>query len=321
MCAAVITGCKRDTAPTQAPKTKQVDVAWLPGQPKEPAESGPKCRKNGLDNRPGCGAATKATAGGSTGTADGFEAEELKGQRRRKKARAKAAVPPEEHCPPELSRMQVVSIPAERFSIGCDDPDHCGAHERPARERVGKPFSIHRTEVTQGAYQRCVETGACTRPAVGFGPQAGYEPLEHCTMPVASVTWEQADAYCRWAGMRLPTEEEWEHAARGSDGRTYPWGEAEPSCAQANFEGCGGRVRAVGSHAEGASPFGLWDMAGNVREWLADTESGSDPNSRHGRRAIRGGMFTDDADKIRSARRTFGDVEATDRGLGMRCAK
>jgi formylglycine-generating enzyme required for sulfatase activity len=220
-----------------------------------------------------------------------------------------------ERCPESAVMGQMIEIPAGEFVMGCDDVDSkvCGKAER-RRVRVDLPaFAIDRTEVTQAAYARCIEAGACTAPAGGFSPTLA------CTHPVVNVSWKQASQYCAWQDKRLPTEAEWEKAARGTDERVYPWGDEAPTCEHANFEGCGLRAaQPVASHPAGASPYGVMDMAGNVREWVFDRE---EERSRQPKRGIRGGMFTDQGMHIRPARRTWGDVAVSDIGIGFRCVK
>jgi formylglycine-generating enzyme required for sulfatase activity len=221
---------------------------------------------------------------------------------------------PAERCPDSTVYGQLIDIPAGSFAMGCDerDSDVCGKDERGV-ELVDVPaFAIDRTEVTQAAYARCVEAGVCTPPAGGF------EPNEHCTYPVVNVDWKQASQYCAWQDKRLPSEAEWEKAARGAEAHRYPWGDELPDCELANFESCGGRVEPVASHPSGASPYGVLDMAGNVREWVYDRQAG---NSKSPKRAIRGGMFSDRGTLLRSVRRTWGDVSVSDLGIGFRCAK
>jgi formylglycine-generating enzyme required for sulfatase activity len=215
-------------------------------------------------------------------------------------------------CPPEAARADPVPIPAGPFVAGCDDRDvrRCGRGEGPRREVTLATFALDRTEVTQAAWERCVDAGACTPPAGVFEPRAW------CRHPVVGVTWAQADGYCRWVGGRLPTELEWEKAARGDDARTHPWGDAPPTCERASFADCGGEVAAVGATPAGASPFGVLDLAGNVREWVADAGPAGHPT-----RGIRGGASHDDAADLRITRRAFGDVAVTDGGLGFRCAR
>lgn len=221
---------------------------------------------------------------------------------------------PPERCPETTVYGDLVEIPAGQFSMGCDEPDSnlCGKAERGVRTIDLPAFAIDRTEVTQAAYARCIEAGVCTPPAGGFRPN------ENCTHPVVNVDWEQASQYCAWQNKRLPTEAEWEKAARGPEGRRYPWGDEAPDCERTNFESCGVRVEPVASHPSGESPYGVLDLAGNVREWVFDREEGQ---SKSPKRAIRGGMFSDRATNLRSARRTYGDVSVSDLGIGFRCAK
>lgn len=163
----------------------------------------------------------------------------------------------------------MVTVAAGPFVRGATDgePD-----ERPVRRLSLPAFAIDRTEVTVEAYAACVRAGAC--PAVASAAPASDR------LPVVGVSWTEAAAFCAWAGKRLPTEDEWEKAARGSEGRRYPWGD-RPECQRANFgnfggdgrcaaEGAPGRPVAVGSFPSGASPYGALDMAGNVWEWVAD---------------------------------------------------
>jgi formylglycine-generating enzyme required for sulfatase activity len=220
-----------------------------------------------------------------------------------------------QRCPESAVMSGMISIPAGEFVMGCDSLDSkaCGKAER-TRVVVDLPaFSIDRTEVTQAAYARCIEADVCTPPAGGF------EPTDACTHPVVNVSWEQAGQYCAWQNQRLPTEAEWEKAARGTDERMFPWGDEAPTCELANFAGCGLReAQPVASHPSGASPYGVMDLAGNVREWVFDRE---ESRTRQPKRGIRGGMFTDQGMQLRAARRQWGDVSVSDLGIGFRCAR
>lgn len=173
--------------------------------------------------------------------------------------------PPDGSIPPEMTQ-----ISGGPFLRGCDSSTDttCGSHtdETPSAMITISTFYIDSTEVTQSAYKTCIDASACTAPASGF------DPASMGSYPVEAVTWQQAVDYCTFKGKRLPTEAEWEKAARGVDGRQYPWGNADPNCTLAQYLGCPlGNTSAdvVGSTA-GDSPYGVKDMGGNVTEWTND---------------------------------------------------
>jgi formylglycine-generating enzyme required for sulfatase activity len=167
--------------------------------------------------------------------------------------------------------LDYVWIAPGQLNMGCVPGDQeCLDDEHPRHPvRIGDPFWIGQTEVTVAAYRRYAEaTGAAMPQAPEWS--SSWQHQDH---PVVNITWHNAVAYCRWAGGRLPTEAEWEYAARGGrDGQRYPWGD---SCSHddANYQGCGGADRwdttaPVATFA--ANDFGLYDMAGNVWEWTQD---------------------------------------------------
>lgn len=171
---------------------------------------------------------------------------------------------------------EMVLVPAGSFIRG----DSAGeADERPQQRLELPAFALDRTEVTRGAYGECVARGSC-RLALAAGQTADSADRLPRELPVANVSWHDAVAYCAFVGKRLPTEAEWEKAARGPDGRRYPWGD-EFACARGNFgnfagdgrcaeDGAPGTLVPVGSFPGGASPYGALDLAGNVWEWVAD---------------------------------------------------
>jgi toxoflavin biosynthesis protein ToxD len=217
----------------------------------------------------------------------------------------------------------LVRVPGGTFRMGSStgEPD-----ERPVHAVRLQPFQLQRTEVTQAAYARCVRAGAC-RPA------RRYPGLSKPGLPVVGVTWHDARAYCTWRGMRLPTEAEWERAARGIDGRRYPWGD-KLECKRANFGnflGAGpcaahnpGRVLPPGSRPEGLSPTGAQDMAGNVWEWVEDTYSAylrAEKAAPGARRVVRGGSCCSYFAMPTTTNRLSFPPGYRDRDLGFRCAR
>jgi parallel beta-helix repeat protein len=144
-------------------------------------------------------------------------------------------------------------------------------------------YWIDQTEVTNSMYSACVEAGVCQAPQNRYiGGTEYYGITDYFDYPILNVSWDSASTYCQWAGARLPTDAEWEKAARGVDGRPYPWGDTTPSCSLANFAGiydmscpynwcdCVGFPTRVGSYLTGVSPFGALDMAGNAPELVSD---------------------------------------------------
>jgi formylglycine-generating enzyme required for sulfatase activity len=159
-------------------------------------------------------------------------------------------------------------VPAGPFYMG--SPEGVGEeNEHPLHVVSLDAFWIDETEVTNAQYQKCVEAGVCEVPSV-----EEYDPVGKGNWPV-EVTWVAAQAYCAWAGGRLPTEAEWEKATRGIDARTYPWGGEKPDCTRTNHDSlregfCYAGLAPVGSYPAGASPYGVLDMVGNAEEWVND---------------------------------------------------
>jgi formylglycine-generating enzyme required for sulfatase activity len=179
----------------------------------------------------------------------------------------------------------MVFVPAGDFTMGMDASKALGLcnqligncffewfkDEQPVSTVHVDAFWIDKTEVTNAMYAKCVQAGACQSPAQNDSSQNRqryYGNSEYNDYPVVYMDWKMAKAYCSWAGRRLPTEAEWEKAARGTDTRIYPWGETI-TCNQANYFGCVGDTTQVGSYADGASPYGALDMSGNVVEWTS----------------------------------------------------
>lgn len=218
-----------------------------------------------------------------------------------------------------------VLISAGSFVMGDDG-------EAPRREVFVDGFLLDKYEVTVGRYAAFLKaTGNVKLPEdwETVDIQNGGE------LPVVGVDWQDAEAYCRWAGKRLPTEAEWEKAARGSDGRKYPWGEDAPSAQRARF----GRpyqnlvykdgVARVGSHAQGASPWGVHDLSGNVSEWVFDWFSEGfargdlrDPKGpdKGTDKVLRGGGWYDPPERLMTTKRFHANPSHRSDDIGFRCA-
>ncbi len=176
----------------------------------------------------------------------------------------------------------MVFVPEGEFYMGCD-PEHnggtsCTAVELPTHLIFLDGFLIDKYEVTNAKYAECVADGVCDAPHEldSETRESYYDNPEFANYPVIYVDWDDAEVYCTWVGKLLPTEAQWEKAARGTIPSGYPWGDEEPNCSLVNGYDketetyCVGDTSEVGSYPEGASDYGALDMAGNVYEWLAD---------------------------------------------------
>lgn len=212
--------------------------------------------------------------------------------------------------------------------------------EAPAHEVALSPYEIDRREVRVDEYLRCVSAGTCAAPT--FLP--GDPRFDRPSLPVTHVRWDDASAYCAWAGGRLPTEAEWEFAARGPSSRTYPWGELynpricnHGAFADDDTDGMDGffGLAPVASFPDGATPLGIVDMAGNAAEWVSDYYDIPDPTTHFGYpnasqinptgpatgifHVVRGGSYVDGAAWTRAASRRYADSTGSPT-VGFRCA-
>lgn len=194
--------------------------------------------------------------------------------------------------------MAQVYVPAGVFTMGSDSGD---SNEKPVHAVVLDAFWIDKFEVTNAMYAFCVKAGKCPLPQSPKSSTltAYFSNPQYDNYPMIYVTWGNANAYCDWAGRRLPTEAEWEKAARGTDGRIYPWGNKFPDKTLLNFNKEVGDTTEVGKYPDGASPYGALDMAGNVWEWVQSKYKAYPYNATDGRekldgsdvRVLRGGAW------------------------------
>jgi len=241
------------------------------------------------------------------------------------------------------TRDRMIGFDRGSFRMGCPrrgDPE-CERDEYPTYRVQLSGFALDPLEVTRAEFQACVDAGMCTPidpthcfvwTGTGFERGAGLpELMRRPTHPAVCVTWAQAVGYCAAAEKRLPTEAEWERAAAGSSRRRFPWGDVEPTCNRAHFDGCGDHTRPVGAHPEGATPEGIHDLAGNVSEWVHDWyDSGTywrpfreDPEGSDGGavRVVRGGSYYDGASLLRASYRYGLNPTSSFSTVGFRCAR
>lgn len=237
---------------------------------------------------------------------------------------------------------RMVYIPAGEFQMGSSragDPQE----EFPGHSVYLDAYWIDRTEVTNAQYALCVASGGCTRPANNYSSthDSYYDNSAYAGYPVIFVSWSQAVAYCAWADLRLPTEAEWEKAARGPEGFIYPWGNTFdgtlanscdtncPNIWKGPYDDGYTDTSPVGNYPKGASMYGVLDMAGNVHEWVADwfasypSDYQSNPTGpASGQdRIMRGGSWGDDPDHVRSDVRSPINPDSWMDFIGFRCAR
>jgi formylglycine-generating enzyme required for sulfatase activity len=237
-----------------------------------------------------------------------------------------------------LDGALVVYIPAGKFLQGSSGSDQdAQTNEKPQRSVTINGFWIDLNKVTNGMYHRCELDMGCKAPNKNNWPVLGdakgyYNNPAFDDYPVVNVTWSQAKDYCTWAGRRLPTEAEWEKAARGTDGRIYPWGDQKPNDQLLNYANNLTHTNRVGLYPDGTSPYGVLEMAGNTLEWVSDmydeiyyayaplnnpigpTKSGIDM------RVIRGVSWKLDESHARAASRQGKWILNFDEQTGFRCA-
>ena len=217
--------------------------------------------------------------------------------------------------------MEIAYVPAGEFTMGNDNGEQ---NEKPAHTVYLETYWIDLNEVTNRQYVMCMQAGFCNEPPEGY-----YNYPSLAEYPIVHVSWEDANDYCTWAGGNLPTEAEWEKAARSTDQRLYPWGNEGFNCNVLNYENCLGNMSTVRGYELGRSPYGAYDMAGNVWEWVTDwygenyyvdspLTNPSGP-AEGNVRVIRGGAWDDVNYHVRTTYRSWRDPLEPGSKVGFRC--
>ena len=235
--------------------------------------------------------------------------------------------------PTNTDGAETVFIPGGVFNLGSNSSDTSALpHEMPEHQVTLSGFNIYTHEVTNSLYQTCVDDGTCLPVSAFRSDLTDYiTNSAYSEYPVIGVDWHMANTYCEWANGRLPTEAEWEAAARGTDSRIYPWGDTTADCTNSMMLGCGKESipYMVGGYADGNSPYEAWDMSGNTWEWVndwydANTYAGISTSNPYGPwdgdyKVIHGGGWNSTAQGVRSANRMGVDPSLSYRDLGFRC--
>jgi len=222
----------------------------------------------------------------------------------------------------------MVFIPAGEFTMG----SNTGADdEMPVHLVYLDEYWIDKYETTNAQYAECVSAGKCTprEDTKSYTRDSYYGNIKYANYPVIKIDWIQAKSYCEFAGKRLPTEAEWEKAARGTDGRIYPWGNEEPNDKLLNYNGKVGDTTQVGFYLNGASIYGVMDMAGNVWEWVSSdykkypykADDGREDAILGDNKVLRGGGWHDNGYFARATNRGRGESINWYTSRGIRCVR